>query len=170
MTTSTSPATVYRYSVTSKRTAGRPRKLSVTSTLVAASSTLIRRNSIRNKKCQPKTSLRKSTLHTICEDESEELEERLSRFGIKNPTMNLISLKEAARRPELTKELFLGGNMHTVHYSLPSTRPISTSVHLKNTRMTLISLGEAARRPELTKKLYLWTTRRRSRRRRGAEP
>ena len=88
MTTSTSPATIYRYSVTSKRTPGRPRKLSFTSTLVTASSTLIRRNSIRYKKRQPKTSLRKTALPTICEDESEELEERLSRFYIKNPTMN----------------------------------------------------------------------------------
>ena len=71
--------------------------------------------------------------------------------------MNLISLKEAARRPELIKELYIDvvDNTSSRHYSLPMMRTHSTEVYLKNTKMTLISLGEAARRTELTKKLYL---------------
>ena len=57
--------------------------------------------------------------------------------------MTLISLEEAAKRPELTKELYL----HFVKSSVHETA-------LPEFAQTLISLHEAASRDDLTKKLY----------------
>lgn len=128
------------------RASSRPEKLSANTALAAAASLLKRRRSIRSKKHYHKFkySHPKTSVFPPCD-----LHEQSSRPRIRNPTMTLISLEEAARRSELTKELYLYFVTSSVHETALSDFP-----------QTLISLHEAANRDELTKRLYFWNGRR----------
>ena len=152
MISTSSTPTLYYYSVASRRTPGHPKKSSALPTAKsksAATSSFKRRRTIRSKAHYETLTnhLQKSSLPTIHKLKQPVNALRSGSFDRFFPAAPLISLEEAARRPELVKRILYEGQQSPLVSPIPINHQFPT--------MKLISLSEAACHPELTKRLFL---------------
>ena len=137
------PATLTRSTESSnKRT--RTRTKHVFAALAAVTSSFLRRkhsNPLQNNYQTTLDNLSTSTVSSYAYNKPQ-----FTPVQLQTPNMSLISLEEAARRPGLTKELYLVDKLCARSYT-------TSELEQRFPHTTLISLEEVATRPELTKRV-----------------